>query len=120
MTVTAAGNPLFILHSALLYWLKTPVGSLTDKLSSISLLYPTVKIAHCSLCCPAGLELSTAALEACLAESNSSVQQVQAHCDSLQAQLNLMEAGHAADMEAMTQQLAEAAGAVAGKEAAIR
>lgn len=68
----------------------------------------------------AGLELSTAALEANLAESNSSVQQLQAHCNSLQAQLNLMEAAHAADMEAMTEQLAEAAGSVAAKEAVIR
>lgn len=68
----------------------------------------------------AGSELSAAALEACLAESNGSVQQLQAHCDSLQAQLNLMEAAHAADMEAMTRQLAEAAGSVAAKEVVTR
>lgn len=68
----------------------------------------------------AGLELSTAALEACLAESNSSLQQLQGHCDSLQARLNLVEAAHAADMEAMTQQLAEAAGSAASKEAVTR
>ena len=79
-----------------------------------------VALSNSSLCFTAGLELSTAALEACLAESNSSVQQLQAHCDSLQAQLNLMEAAHAADMEAMTEQLAEAAGSGAAKEAVTR
>lgn len=68
----------------------------------------------------AGLDLSTAALEACLAESNSSVQQLQGQCRALQAQLNTLEGGHAADTEAMTQQLTEAAGSVAAREAVIR
>lgn len=84
------------------------------------LVYPTT-LSHGLSCSPAaGLDLSTAALEACLAESNTSLQQLQGHCDSLQARLNLMEAGHAADMEAMTEQLAEAAGSAAAKEAVTR
>lgn len=68
----------------------------------------------------AGGDFSSAALEACLAESNSSVQQLQGQCKGLQAQLNTLEGAHAADMEAMTQQLAEAAGSLAAKEGVIR
>ena len=68
----------------------------------------------------AGVDFSNAALEAGLAESNSSVQQLQGQCTGLQAQLNTLEGAHAADVEAMTLQLAEAAGALAAKEGVIR
>lgn len=64
--------------------------------------------------------LSNAALEACLAESNSNIEQLQAQCRALQARLASMEAAHAADMDAMTNQLADSAGALAAKEVAVR
>lgn len=70
--------------------------------------------------CVAGLYLSNAALEACLTESNGNIQQLKAQCKALQSELSTMEAGHAADMEAMTQQLADSAGSLATKEAVVR
>ena len=76
---------------------------------------------YCIVCLPcAGQDLSVAALEACLAVSNSNVQQAQGQCKGLQAQLATLEAAHASDMEAVTQQLADAAGSLAAKEAVIR
>ena len=60
------------------------------------------------------------AVEACVADSNSTVQHLQSRCKDLQAQLVTMEAAHAADMDAMTEQLADSASALAAKGAVVR
>lgn len=68
----------------------------------------------------AGLSFSQAALEACLEEMNGKVEQLQAQRKALQAQIANMVLAHAADMDAMAQQLAESAGNLAAKEASVR
>ncbi|DBB10139.1 TPA: hypothetical protein ACH3X3_001723 [Trebouxia sp. C0006] len=67
-----------------------------------------------------GLFFSQAALESCLEEMSGKVEQVQAQRKALQAQIATMVLAHAADMDAMTQQLAESAGTLAAKEASVR
>ena len=59
-------------------------------------------------------------MEACLEEMNGKVEQLQAQRKALQAQIANMVLAHAADMDAMTQQLAESAGNLAAKEASVR
>ncbi len=71
-------------------------------------------------CAHAGLFFSQAALESCLEEMSGKVEQVQAQRKALQAQIATMVLAHAADMDAMTQQLAESAGTLAAKEASVR
>jgi len=66
------------------------------------------------------LSFSQAALEACLEEMNGKVEQLQAHRKALQAQIATMVVAHAADMDAMTQQLAVSAGNLAAKQASVR
>ena len=51
---------------------------------------------------------------------NGKVEQLQAQRKALQAQIATMILAHAADMDAMTQQLAESAGNLAAKEASVR
>ncbi|KAL0031101.1 hypothetical protein WJX77_003837 [Trebouxia sp. C0004] len=67
-----------------------------------------------------GSSFSQAALEACLEEMNGKVEQLQAQRKALQAQIANMVLAHAADMDAMTQQLAESAGKLAAKEGSVR
>ena len=68
----------------------------------------------------AGGDLATEGLEAALANSNASVQQLQERVDVLLAQLNVMEAAQSTDMKALSEQLATANASLAAKEATIR
>lgn len=61
----------------------------------------------------AGADLATEVLEASLANSNATVQQ-------LQEQVNIMEATHSTDMKALSQQFATANTSLAIQEATIR
>ena len=74
------------------------------------------------LCLPygAGLYLSSIALEVSLSEKDSNIQQLQSQSKALQTQLIMMEAAHAADMESMTKQLADASGQLVAKEAHLK